>query len=250
MENLEAFVAKFLADISALPEEKMRLDLLGRRLAGIDAGDAARFIDILYRKTDDLSAGKARALLVDPEGLKGAIGSVAYRKIYLASIDLGLRKVSRLFTDLPPRKKAPSGYDQEEEAPMEFLTLGQRRAMSKSFTRETLNRLLSDPDPMVIANLLNNPKVTEKEILKIASKRPNSPNILRLIARHKVWSKRYGVARAIILNPYAMPRVSIALLEAMLTQDLRLISDDKTLHPQIRLSAKELLDEKEKSGKE
>lgn len=245
MENLRESVIKFLNDLVALPEEKMRIELLGRRLKGLPPPEAAQFLHILYSMPDDDSVRKAKSVMVDPEDLRSAIGSDHYRRIYLASIDAGFRKVSRFFTDLPPHKHGPYGYDREEEAKMEFMTLGERRALSKGLLKDKLNRLLSDPDPIVVRNLLNNPKITEKEVLKIASKRPNSAHILKIIAMHRVWSKRYEVIKSLTLNPYSLPRVSIALLEALLTQDLKAISEDKTLHPQVRQSAKELVEERE-----
>ena len=242
MEDLDAFVEKLLRDLFALPEEPMRIDLLGRRLASLSPDDGARVIDMLYKKAPrDKGARKAAEALVSPDGLKKALGTERYRLIYSASIELGLQKVSRLFTDLPPHKKGVAGYGSEEEGPMEFISLGQRRSMSKRPVKETIDRLLSDPDPMVVGNILNNPRTTEKEVVKIASKRPNSPHIIKLIAVHRVWSKRYDVKKAIALNPYSPPRVAVALLEWMLTQDLRFISEDTTLHAQVKQGAAEIL---------
>lgn len=249
MDDLGPFITKFLSDLYALPEEKMRLDLLGRTLVTLGSETGARLLDNIYsRGQEDTGAKRVKTLLIDPDGLKAAIGPEKHKEILLAAVRLGFKKISRLFTDLPPHKSGPSGYDKEEEIKMEYLTLGERRASSKTLSKNILDRLLSDPDPIVISNLLNNPRITEKDILKIASKRPNSSAILKLIALHKVWSKRYEVIKAIIKNPYTQPRVSIALLEFLLMQDMDEIAEDKGLHPQLRLSAKEMMDEK-KGGK-
>ncbi len=245
MEDLEKFVGKVLNDLAALPEETMRVALLGRRLKELDPEGAALFLDALYKRGhEDRLARIAYSVLVDHDGLRGILGEEGCARIYLASVDLDLKKVSRLFTNLPPLRKGLSGYDSEEEAKMEFVSLGQRRELSKGFKKDTLDRLLSDPDPIVINNILGNPKITEKEVIKIASKRPGSPRILKLIAGHRVWSKRYGVIKAIVLNPYTPPRISVALLEVMLTQDLKIVAEDKTLHPQVKLGAKEILEER------
>jgi hypothetical protein len=223
MDRLKPFAAKLLKDLSSLPEDKMKMNLLGKRLKGLEPGET---------------------LLVNPGGLREIIGEEKYRLTYHAAIDIGLEKVSRLFTDLPPHKRGPFGYDKEEEAKMEFLTLGQRRAMAKGNVKDTLDRLLSDPDTMVIGNLLNNPRITETEVLKIASKRPNSPEILKLLSTHRKWSKRYPVIKAVVFNPYTPPRISMGLLEFLLTQELESVASDKTIHPQVRLSARDLLGER------
>ena len=229
-----------IRDIAALPEDSMRLGSLGRHLASLSLEDTAYFLNDLY-KNEHPHARKARRMLVDPDSLKKALGPQRCKEVYLTSLRLGMLKVSRLFTDLRPLKTGLAGYDKEEEAKMELITLGQRRALSKSGVKDTLDRLLSDPDPMVIGNILNNPRITEREVLKIASKRPNSPRLLKLLACHRRWSKRYNVLKAIALNPYTQPRISIALLEELLMQDVRLVSTDNTVHPQVRHAAKEIL---------
>src|SRR3972149_7255409 len=202
MENLEEILAELLRGMSKWPEDNMRLAFLGARLKKLAPSDVAGLFGVFYRKTGLASAKKMHAILISPDRLKNALGSEKYEKTRVAALELGLRRASRLFTDLPPHKKGVSGYDKEEELKMEMLSLGHRRALSKTNIKDTLDRLLSDPDPMVITNILNNPRITEKEVLKIASKRPGSPRILKLLAMHRKWSKRYAVIKAIVQNPY------------------------------------------------
>lgn len=250
MPDIEALAAKLLKDISALPEERMRLALLCKTLSALDPENSARLLDTVYnRDIEDKSASIVRSLMVDDDAVHSQIGDAAYNSIYLAALRGGFIRISRLFTEFEPHKKGVSGYDEEEFIKMEHLTLGERRSLSKSQLKKNIDMLLSDPDPVVIGNLLNNPRITEREVLKIASKRPNSGRILKLVALHPKWSKRYEVAKAVALNPYTSPRVSIALIEKMLTQDLITISDDGTIHPEVRESAKDLLSDRNKKGK-
>lgn len=244
--ELLAFVKKLAKDISSLPEHDMRVQLLGSRLADLKPEDAANALNAFYDKsaTHFIEFRKTKAVMSDPKELMAVVGEEECRLIYLASLELGLKRVSRFFTDLPPHKKGHGGYDTEEDAKMEHITLGERRAMSKGWVRDKLDRLLSDPDPIVIVNILNNPKITEKEILKIASKRPNSPKILTIISTHKKWGTRYTIKKALVQNPYTPPRISLGLLEFLFTQDLKQVAKDDNLHPQVRMAAKERLEEK------
>jgi hypothetical protein len=245
MVKLKHFARKLLKDIRALPEDGMKLKVVGARLKKLTPEDIARVMDILYRSGPDIPGARMfQSLLVDPDELRGIIGKKKFRLTYRAALELGLEKVSRLFTDLPPHREGPFGYDKEEEARMVFLTLGERRAMAKGSVKDILDRLLSDPDTVVIGNLLNNPRITETEVLKIASKRPNSPAILKHLSTHRKWSKRYSVIKAVVRNPYTPTRISMALMEFLLTQDLEKVSTDKTLHTQVIMGAKELLGER------
>lgn len=246
-QELLLFVKKMVQDISALPEHDMRVQLLGNRLASLEPDDAAHALNVFYDKVSHhvLEFRKAKTVMADPKQVIAAVGELKSRLIYLSALELGLKRVSRFFTDLPPHKKGFSGYDTEEDGKMELITLGERRAMAKGWVKDKLDRLLSDPDPIVIANILNNSKITEKEIVKIASKRPNSPNILRLISTHKRWGTRYVIKKALVQNPYTPPRISLGLLEFLFSQDLKEVATDGGLHPQVRLAAKERMEEKE-----
>lgn len=250
MPDIAALAAKLLNDICALPEKGMRLALLCKTLSALSPEEAARLLETVYsRDTEDKAASIVRHLMVDEDAVHEKLGDAAYNSIYLAALRLGLARIARLFTDFEPHKEGPSGYEEEEFVKMERLTLGERRSLSKSNLKRNLEMLLSDPDPIVVTNLLNNPRITEREVLKIASKRPNSAQVLKLLALHAKWSKRYEVAKAVVLNPYTPPRTSIALLEKMLLQDLRAVSDDGTIHPEVRDAAKELFLSRGKKGK-
>lgn len=250
MADLEAFAAKLLKDISALPEEGMRMALLCKALSSLDPEDSAALLDIIYRTAPEYRPGQiVRSLMVDNDGVHKGLGDAAYNSIYLASIRLNLSRISRLFTEFEPHREGPSGYDVEEFIKTESLTLGERRSLSKSPLKKNIDMLLSDPDTAVIGNLLNNPRVTEREVLKIASKRPNSPMILKLVALHPKWSKRYAVTRALALNPYTQPRISIAFLEKLLVQDLEEITSDRTVHPDVAQAAKDIIEDRKGKGR-
>lgn len=245
--ELLAFVKKLAKDISSLPEHDMRIQLLGSKLAALKPEEAANALNAFYDRSANhfIEFRKAKAAMADPKEVMAVVGEEKSRLIYLASLELGLKRVSRFFTDLPPHKKGYSGYDTEEDGKMELITLGERRAIAKGWIKDKLDRLLSDPDPIVIGNILNNPKMTEKEIVRIASKRPNSPKILTLISTHKKWGTRYTIKKALVQNPYTPPRISLGLLEFLFAQDLKGVAKDGSLHPQIRMAATERLEEKE-----
>lgn len=240
MFDIELYAQKLSKDITSLPEEAMRLVVLKKRLQELSPEHISRLLSILLRKTEQI-----HSLLLGPDLLLETLGPELFHKAYQSSLDFGLMTVSPLFTALPPKKGGLyHGYEKEEEIKMEHLTLGERRALSKGFNKDMLSRLLSDPDPMVIKNLLDNPKTTEREALRVASKRPNSSKILDTLARHIKWSKNYNVRKAIIQNPYTMPRVSVLLMGAILTADLEAVASDATLHRQVSTYALDLLRER------
>ena len=55
---------------------------------------------------------------------------------------------------------------------------GHRRSMAKSNDKLVLDKVGYDQDPRVIRQLLLNSRMTERDIVKIAARRPNVPEVL------------------------------------------------------------------------
>jgi hypothetical protein len=247
MEKLEETLTTLLKDLSSLPEERMHQRLVKDRLGELSGEEAAYLLDLFYTRYPEATGSVyLHRLLIDPDTLLDMLGTVRHKEAYVASLEMDFPKISRMLTDLPPKKCGPHGYDKEEEAKMESMTLGERRTMSKGSVKDTLDRLLSDPDKMVVTNLLDNPRLTEVEVLKIASKRPSSPKILKQLATHRKWGKRQRVLKAIVSNPYSSPRIALSLLHFIVSKDIKEIAGNKALHPQVIIEAEEMLRARDK----
>jgi len=62
------------------------------------------------------------------------------------------------------------------------LTLGERKSLARRSSRFALDRLLRDPHPDVIRNVLVNPRLTEDDVVRLAARRPAFPDVLGEIA--------------------------------------------------------------------
>jgi hypothetical protein len=113
--------------------------------------------------------------------------------------------------------------------------------MARKLDPLVLNKLLHDPNPMVIRNLLNNPRVTEREVLRISSKRPCPSEILLEISQHPRWFQRYPVKLALVQNPYTPPSVAFQILPVLMQVHLQKISQMSNLPPMTLAKAKEIL---------
>ena len=121
------------------------------------------------------------------------------------------------------------------------LTLGERRSLAAGWDRRKLQRLLSDLDPLVVERLLVNPRLREEDVLELASRRPNRPEVLRLIFDSRRWGSHYAVQVALVLNPHTPPSIAMTLLTRLHRADLRLVVSNFKLPERIRAAAAELL---------
>ncbi|MCB9779520.1 MAG: hypothetical protein H6742_13235 [Alphaproteobacteria bacterium] len=119
--------------------------------------------------------------------------------------------------------------------------VGVRREWARGRDRDRLDRLLHDRDHRVVAHLLDNPRIIERDVVKVAAMRPTRPEVLLLIARHGRWSSRYPVRKALALNPYTPDPIKRRLLPTLMRQDLRQGLEAGVLSDELREEALRLL---------
>ncbi len=122
------------------------------------------------------------------------------------------------------------------------LTLGERRALARRPSRASLEKLLLDPHPMVMRNVLDNPRLTEDDVLRIASRRPGHGAVLQEIARHAKWSLRGRVRMALVLNPHTPTGAAVGLLRLLTRGELGLVVESTGSPGVVRAAARELLE--------
>ena len=99
-----------------------------------------------------------------------------------------------------------------------------------------------------MANLLNNPRITEVEVVRMAARSPVREEVLTAIARHPRWGVRERVRVALAHNPGTPTGVALALLHLLLDQELREVAADARLSEVIASRAEGLLAERRARG--
>jgi hypothetical protein len=122
------------------------------------------------------------------------------------------------------------------------LTLGERRALARRTTRAALDALLRDPHPLVIRNLLSNPRLTEDDVIRMAARRPAYPEVVIEIAMHAEWSQRARVRMAIVQNPGTPPEVAVPMVRLLIRPELLQLMAAVDVPAVVRAAATELLE--------
>jgi len=203
-----------------------------RRLDELSPEEAAATLEAALRqarKSDRDGAvawSLCRAVLPD-----GGLGYERLSEIYRAARELSLLAAGLLLAPLPLRT-AP--HNDPSDALAGDLSLGHRRSMARSLPRDQIDRLAADSDPRVVRELLRNPKLTEREVLRIATRRPARGDVLEVIGSTPRWSVRGPVRSALARNPYTPPAVALRMLPHLPRTQLRQIAADATLHPELQ----------------
>jgi hypothetical protein len=157
--------------------------------------------------------------------------------LHLLSLARLLRRAPQPSRSVPPPEEAPvPDYGRGRE-----LTVGERRSLARMPSRRSFDKLLADPHPLVIRQLLENPRLTEDDVVRIAARRPVRPEAVTAIARSERWLKRPRVRLAILLNPGSPPSVAMPLLAACTRTELVEIIHGTDTSKVLRATALELL---------
>ena len=235
----------------AIRDVRMRTLALAEALA---EGEPASWVEAL-------ASIVARAHVVDDadavemlETLTHAVADPALtyatrQRLYTAAVEQNLPAIARLFLVASPKGELPATLSKQlgPERPLRPtdrpLTLGERKALARSHRREKLTLLVRDPHPQVVAIVLDNPHITEQDVVKMAAARPAVPESLGLIASHARWSVRHAVKRALVLNPSTPLADAIRIATTLRAPELTELAADHSLPEPLRQHASEVLAE-------
>jgi len=121
------------------------------------------------------------------------------------------------------------------------LTLGERKSLARTHDRRLIQRVVRDPHPDVVRILLDNPSLTEEDVVHICAIRPNEPGVLQAVYRHRRWVVRYRPRNAILRNPDCPPDTALLLAPLLRPGELKEAAMASGLVPALRLSCRSIL---------
>jgi len=231
-ESAAATAEALARRLAALPEPAMREAVLAEALAG---GAPAALCPMLAAVVTRGRAGGPPfdLALLALGGVLASATALPYERraaLYAAARDGGLYDLADLFLS------AEAAAEVASPAPLQVdgrtLTLGERKSLARGARRDVLDRLLRDPAAPVIRILLGNPRLIERDVVAIAARRPQLPEIQLEIARSRRWIARYAVKLALVLNPSTPTDLSLRLLQ---------VADDAAVGEPVRAAARRRL---------
>jgi hypothetical protein len=230
--------------VLGLPELGLRVEWLRDYLSATSTSDAAFELERVCEASERSDPNAREAVLAlailfarSPDEPFVARLRTSAEALHLLSLGRLLRRAPPPLRSVPPTNDAPvPDYGGGRE-----LTVGERRSLARAPTRRAFDKLLSDPHPLVIRQLLENPRLTEDDVVRIAARRPARPEAVTAIARTARWLKRPRVRLAILLNPGSPPSVAMPLLAACTRTELLEIVHGVDTNKVLRATARELL---------
>jgi hypothetical protein len=114
------------------------------------------------------------------------------------------------------------------------MNMKDRMKFAMKGDREARNILIRDPNRIVAQAVVQNPKITDQEVEKIAAMRTVPEEVLRLIAINRAWARNYQIMLKLAQNPRTPLANSMTILTRLQTKDLLAMSKNKNISEAIR----------------
>jgi hypothetical protein len=240
---------------SAAPELELRL-----REAG-----AEELLELLREHAGRLEVREAQQALRNPHCSREAVELLAEEGRLLSYYELrrdlalhprtpeplALRHVPGLFwrdlmtlgldTRIHPRVRRAA--DQYLTVRLPELALGEKINIARRCGPGILAQLRHDPNPRVIAALLDNPRLTEDALAPIVHAATTPGPVLAAIAADRRWGVRPALQASLARHPATPVATALRLLPLLRKAELRGVAQDPRAPEPVRLRARLLLGE-------
>jgi hypothetical protein len=230
--------------VLALPELGLRVEWLRDYLIGGNAIGLARELNALCEASEssDLAAREVVLALVMLLTKLGDHPLVERLRVH--ADDQHLLSLARLLRRAPakPEVKGNESPPVPDYGTGRELTVGERRSLARAPSRNSFDKLLADPHPLVIRQLLENPRLTEDDVVRMATRRPARSETISAIAQSQRWMRRPRIRLSLLLNPGSPPSLLVPLLAVCTRSELIEVVHATDSNLVLRATALELLE--------
>jgi hypothetical protein len=227
----------------ALPDVRLRIDWLDAQVQSEPAEALAPLLDVIIGESEVSEPRAREALLTIALWVAGTAREADLDRLRHTALDRRLLSLQRVIRRVPSPSQAPQTSEARipDYGAGRELTLGERRNLARRADRQGFDALLRDPHPMVVSELLANPKTTEDDVIRIAALRPARPSSIEAIARTR-WLTRPRVRMSVLLNPGSPPAIALPLVGLCRRAELLELSRSADVPTILRITANELVE--------
>ncbi len=135
------------------------------------------------------------------------------------------------------------GHHQKTQMMSKYLKMGMkdRVKLAMKGDREARNILIRDPNRVVCQAVIQNPRITEQEVEKIAAMRTVPDDVLRQIAINRTWARNYMIMHTLAKNPRTPMGNVVSILTRLQLRDLLALTKNRNVSDAVRKQALRLV---------
>jgi len=105
------------------------------------------------------------------------------------------------------------------------LPLGQKITLARRGPSRVAGALLPEGHAQVLPVVLENPYLTEAQVLKALAREKVPVHVVRAVANHQKWSQSYNVRLALVRNPSTPVSIVLGFLPHLTVNDSRILAE-------------------------
>lgn len=117
------------------------------------------------------------------------------------------------------------------------MTVKDRMKLAMKGDKEARLILIRDSNKVVCTAVVNNPRITEQEVEKIAAMSSVSDEVLRVISMNRAWARLYSVTHNLARNPRTPIAIAMNILIRLQDRDLQALSMNRNVSETVRRQA-------------
>jgi len=126
-------------------------------------------------------------------------------------------------------------------AQLREMTVAERLKLALKGNRDARTLLLRDANRMVQRLVLQNPRISDEEVVAVAKNRNIDSELLDIVCRRKEWVSKYPVRLALTTNPKTPLTMAVRFVPTLLPRDLRALAKSKNVPAAVNGMAKRLV---------
>ena len=122
-----------------------------------------------------------------------------------------------------------------------LMSIGEKIKLALRGNRDARAILIRDSQKLIRRFVLQNPRVSDTEVIAVARNRSADEELLRMIIDRREWMRNYQVRLAVASNPKTPLVLALKQLATLTDGDLRLLSKSKNVSATVASQARRIL---------
>jgi hypothetical protein len=122
-----------------------------------------------------------------------------------------------------------------------LMSIGEKIKLALRGNRDARAILIRDSQKLIRRFVLQNPRVSDTEVIAVARNRSADEELLRMIIDRREWMRNYQIRLAVATNPKTPLVLALKQLATLTDGDLRLLSKSKNVSATVASQARRIL---------
>lgn len=144
-----------------------------------------------------------------------------------------------LLEETPPPERAESLMQR-----VRGMSVSERIKLALRGGKEVRSLLMRDPNRLIRRFVLQNPRMSNDEIIALAKNRTADDELLRIVAESRAWTKNYQVRLALVTNPKTPLVLALRFLASLYERDIRQLAKSKNVSATVAHQAQRIVIQK------